>query len=1184
MTVGAVGQQLRLRLFLEGIEVPVIGAQIQSNLNAPATASIQVIPVDSVVELKARTMVHLFYWDFNQDLPQPPTSDVVEDTTDPDRTLTGYKLAFGGEVVGLTMAKSPIGRQAVLQCADWSTYWDTSYQTFISYSPNGNFLGDNSAMWSGGNTMFHNILSSHSGVMNSYLRRRPKTPGLQDVRGLMGGIISLLEAMGGVPRHVSGINDYFTIAELKNHLLQQITAEQNDNTAQKLFSGKSFSEWLNRGVTSLGELVSFRDMLKLLFHWVYYEVVPITSPRYIPAVLGTTTERVVSRKSTTKGLKQTDRDTITKMLRITNRYSGSGASLSNTVRRQFRTNEKRVATVLIQNIDTVLVSSSTTLPDETKKSLENAKNILTQIQTVPGRSTLDENEVVTSQVNAPTTRNVRGLGTFGRALSSLSINRARWSRAEEALQEALRTRASRRVTKRKTVQDSTRPQVDRLQAQIFRPDCFFVAPPKCNVIFPDQYVQWQFNRNFLQEVTRLRLTTGLQFISGKGAGFLTNAHLAPSTRDIRRLARTQGNRGLRTLLPWEKFTGILPKFEHISEINYLANRRQRKLQKNVRGQGRSYAQRAANFNFFKYRFAPRSMSVAMKFAPQFALGFPGLLIDKPFIVEPESVRRAVNEAQVEGIEEVELNDLVANIGPLAAFFRSPTQYLGMPAAVSHNIDQNGGTTSITFTHARSHKITDDDFMGTFLEEVQRGTVTREESTVLDAEQLLRDGDYRKLQFLIDSTPQDLIVQTTESFGIVDDEGRFIDDLDDTDDPEDEVGADLRPNGAPNLTTLSQLAPVIFTTPDPGLFEGSRIQVQSVAFGTDLDSVTGESVSEDSSEFSGTGFVRWRGPVRRNTRKGTRTTILEPSPYAKIKPGSRGLLRKGRVTQIQLFSDSVIKVSTADVDSFVKSRRDRNRIRRQRRRGQRPDTVFLWRKAVIYEEVTRNSTRRPVPLEEAIRPPWFSPLYSNLFIGPEIYQKFFGTGSIVDQSVFLTPQGAAVFGNTALTDAERDEFIGKIREADGDAVKIAQLMEDSRGETLGKIPDIETSVNALAFLYGEVRRQGLDVQQFVASYTSRPIATLKDMLGSLDLEYEIQGDQLVQTSGEAGFHSTAVAPFGDLLGLVDNPDLELPRIHRRGPKFPISRALDPRPERRARVEDYRDEMGGSRGSLGTGLLG
>ena len=148
-------------------------------------------------------------------------------------------------------------------------------------------------MWAGGNAIFNDIIDGHSSVINHYLNSSPQTEGLKDIKGLMGGIIAMLEAMGGVPKHTHGINDFFTIAELKNHLLQQIVAEQNDNTAQSLFSEKEFMAWLERGITSLGELVTFRDMMKLLFNWIYYESVPVTSPMYVPGVAQTTSTKKV---------------------------------------------------------------------------------------------------------------------------------------------------------------------------------------------------------------------------------------------------------------------------------------------------------------------------------------------------------------------------------------------------------------------------------------------------------------------------------------------------------------------------------------------------------------------------------------------------------------------------------------------------------------------------------------------------------------------------------------------------------------------------------------------------------------------------------------------------------------------------------------------------------------------------
>src|SRR4051812_42029256 len=168
MNTGAVGQQLHLRLFLEGIEVPVISSTIQVNLNSPATAAIQIVPLDSIIDFKARTMVHLFFYDYTNDLPDTESSgSEPQNRTDAPIPLSNYSLLFSGEVIGLVMQKTPLGRAATLQCADFSTYWDTAYQMMITYGPNGNFLTEESAVWAGGNAIFNDIIDGHSSVMDS---------------------------------------------------------------------------------------------------------------------------------------------------------------------------------------------------------------------------------------------------------------------------------------------------------------------------------------------------------------------------------------------------------------------------------------------------------------------------------------------------------------------------------------------------------------------------------------------------------------------------------------------------------------------------------------------------------------------------------------------------------------------------------------------------------------------------------------------------------------------------------------------------------------------------------------------------------------------------------------------------------------------------------------------------------
>jgi hypothetical protein len=1110
--MSAIGQQLKLRLFLEGIEVPVIAATVQVNLNSPATSAIQVIPLDSIMNLKARTMVHLFFYDYTNDLPDAtPPGAGPENATDAPIPLSDYCLLFSGEVVGLNMQKTPLGRAAMLQCADFSTYWDTCYQMMITYGPNGNFLTEESAIWAGGSSLFNDIIDGHSAVMNSYLNSKPKTPGLQNVKGLMGGIISLLEAMGGVPNHTAGINDFFTIAELKNHLLQQITAEQNDNTAQRLFDEKEFMAWLERGITSLGELVTFRDMMKLLFNWIYYEQVPVTSPLYVSGVQQTTSTKTAKVTSTYSYPKTVDDLLTQKALDAQNQAQGDTGLDSPTLANEF-----------IANLNTVVLTPGMN-PDVTK-NIKKAISFASNIANVP-------------------------LGTVSPKTPS------NWTSVANALNAARVAGKNQTKTTTSTKTASSPPELDRLQTQVFRPDCFFAAPPKCNVLFPEQYTSFSYSRNFLQEVTRLRLQTGMTFIPSNEK-LLASYHYAPDLAEIRDLAKKQGVAGVRALLPWEKFSGILPKFELVSEVNYIANKREQQIKKNVVGQAVNYAQRAANFNYLKYRFAARSMEVSGKFNPFIVAGFPGLLITQPFILDPAAVGDALSKAGVAGVQPQDTQDIISNIGVLAAAFNAPTQYLGMIATLTHQVGQEGGTTNVTMTHARSHRITEDDFLSLYAAQKQTGTQLTEVNTVLDAATLLSQGDYKNLKFLIDISPPDAVAEATQ-IAQQNQQAQSTIQPYGSQQPLQQFQATSRPSANYRPTALDSVAPIL---------QAPVIDLSS-------------SVQASSTLVQPTGNIPLRGLTTQGQRPNG-TAILIPATSGKLRIGGKGP-KGGTITQIQLASDQVVAITIQDLNFAEQGKTGRKQTASSALKQKSSATDYVWQKAIIYENLPNNKTTRPIPVEESLRPPWFSALYSNLYIGDNIYQPFFGTGSLVDQAVFSTPFGT---GATGANKQQQEQLASQIKAADGNIQQIQQILSSATPEQLSDIPSIEQSADALAYLYGEIRRLNLDVHRFIADYTHRPIATLENIFGTQDLNYTQNGNTLTKTAGVPGFHSTAVGPFSNLVGLLDNPDLELPRLKLKGKKFAISKGLDPRPDRRAAVQTYSNDIGGGSGSLGIGLLG
>jgi hypothetical protein len=59
------GQHLRLRCFLEGIEVPIISASLSIQPDTPAQCNIQIPATDKALEFLPRTLIHVFFWDYH---------------------------------------------------------------------------------------------------------------------------------------------------------------------------------------------------------------------------------------------------------------------------------------------------------------------------------------------------------------------------------------------------------------------------------------------------------------------------------------------------------------------------------------------------------------------------------------------------------------------------------------------------------------------------------------------------------------------------------------------------------------------------------------------------------------------------------------------------------------------------------------------------------------------------------------------------------------------------------------------------------------------------------------------------------------------------------------------------------------------------------------------------------------
>lgn len=663
-------KRLRLRCFLEGVEVPIIGVQIVGLPNSPLVASVQIPPAPEATRFLPRTLVHIYFLDFYED-ESPFVSDQTSlstsdkesnpsvyekslrnrleetDAPDTDEDLEKdylndkYKLLFLGEIIGFDWTKNQANRSIVLQCADPSNYWDYAYQ----WNNTGIFGPGIKALFSGGSTnLFTDFLSSSSEVIVKVL----KTPSISfpNLKGLAGGIVHLLETIGGsyyYEKKIAGQNIFFTLAELRLHITQMISALETDPTASRLLSAHGYGGLFGRIIGGLGSQASIRQSINALSGVIFHEMFPQPCPLYEPGTEGT---------------------------------------ISGTVYKKLRDDPK-----------TAFVAFAA---DGTRETLENIKQQLRQedldkTMTVARLRTasaqLNKTIIQLRKVKVPSANSylASAIRHIGKAINTFQ---RKWKHNNETVIKSIeadfagaieRLQRVSQLTTAATPKKLRRPA--RLHQQIFRPDVWFTAPPRCNVLFPENYDTLHYRRQFLEEPTRLLLKTNDEFF-GEDVLF-DRYYFAPKARTLQKDRAKLRSLLQNDLLEHEILTGILPVFEKMGEINIFAIRGGVAKDK-VPQVG--LAQRSANFIYFKYRFAARQMQIRGKFNPYIALGFPGLIIDK--YVDVPTLELYNELLQKAGRPTRDINKLLG------------TNFLGNFTQVTHSVNQQQGSTEIVATYPR----------------------------------------------------------------------------------------------------------------------------------------------------------------------------------------------------------------------------------------------------------------------------------------------------------------------------------------------------------------------------------------------------------------------------------------------------------------------------------------------------
>jgi hypothetical protein len=691
---------LGLRLLLEGIEIPVIAATVHIQPDTPSAASIQIIATNMAFQLLPRTMVHLFFLD---KVAEFDAENLDNTSTRPTITYTqqslnrfeaqdsAYRLLFCGEVVGFTYSKTPSTRQMVLQCLDLSSHWDSCYQFFSDYSVNGNGLTDKSHVFVGaGAGLFDNVAGGTQWMLGRILSTKPTTPEFRDAKGLYGGILHLFEAVGGIryrngqAQGYHGVNDYFSIAELRYNLMGQIGAITADDTSVKLYQAKAFLDWLRYGMTSLGTLMSFRDIVNHVNRYIFHNVYPNPCAHYVPESTETYSRLVnqttLADTTAGKGVLALLRKLIDQVGAAREHFIQAVPLAIGVSSAEFNAgvDGSKEAQKTIVLIETQLRARPS---DDSAAILVKVKSVGAALQQTSGE--VDEN-IRQYQVNSDTAIKARkNVGLLDTAMDTIG--------------DLLGMKGRKRTKKQVRLTDSAR-----LYTQIFVPETFFAAPPRCNVIFPDQYFELSFSRNFMREITRLSCQGGMGVIIGesKASAELFGRHyFAPNIKDARNQnLRATLARGSRVILPHEINAGIVPKFEWVTDGHRwgVQAARNKGESDSIHQSGKvGYIQRLAHFQFFLHRWSSRQMNVTGRFNPYLVLGFPAVVID-----------RAAPPAEVASAISSQLGQ------PFL-----PTQFIGKVESIVHSLNQHTGMTTASLSYCRTHRAVDDEFLGVLSREV-----------------------------------------------------------------------------------------------------------------------------------------------------------------------------------------------------------------------------------------------------------------------------------------------------------------------------------------------------------------------------------------------------------------------------------------------------------------------------------
>lgn len=250
----ALGRPLGAKLFLEGMEVPFIGATMTHSVGQASIAYIDLVPHQSIMEIKPRTKVELFVRNYLDDGKDTPGSNPFP-----------YVLAWQGEVFGYNFGKTPTSRTFSISCIDPSSYWDCALTYYFNSEQS---LGAGTMQKGSGALDASDISKTKERIIqtsvpeSTFFKTRFEAV-LKDTSK------DFLDAFVDLYRYIGYVNDFFSSADERLRISDQIVLHSSKKLTEMLSASEGI-DWFtgipgkSSGYSSLRNVIN--DLMSLIFH------------------------------------------------------------------------------------------------------------------------------------------------------------------------------------------------------------------------------------------------------------------------------------------------------------------------------------------------------------------------------------------------------------------------------------------------------------------------------------------------------------------------------------------------------------------------------------------------------------------------------------------------------------------------------------------------------------------------------------------------------------------------------------------------------------------------------------------------------------------------------------------------------------------------------------------------------